>query len=58
MRGGDIPYSQGLRRIRNKATPTTTIAPITPPMIGSNGRLELPVVGEFIEPTASDTVVE
>jgi len=33
------------------------IAPMIPPMIGSTGRFELPVDGELVEPTVSDTIV-
>jgi len=47
-----------LRLIRNTATPTTTIAPIIPPMIGSTGRLEEPGGDVLVDPTTSDTVVE
>jgi len=46
-----------LRLIRKTATPAMTIAPMIPPMTGSSGRFELPVGGELVEPTVSDTVV-
>jgi hypothetical protein len=52
------PKGHFLRFIRNRATPTTTITPIIPPMMGSTGRIELPAGGELVEPTVSDTVVE
>lgn len=47
-----------LRLMRNIATPTTTTAPTTPPMIGITGRLELPIGDELTELTVSVTDVE
>ena len=47
-----------MRLLRNSAVPITAITAMTPPAIGSSGRLGAPGGVELVDPTVRDTGME